>query len=261
MIKIVHFLRRHPSLSLEQFVAHSLDETGPRVAFHQSKLGMLRHVRTWRDISAQTIDDPARRARGGMEEPFDGLAETWWPSMEAATAALTSGPGQRIAAELLEDEHRFVDLANSPIWIATEHLQVGIRRDRTVARPKTGVMKLCLALRPLPRMSQQDAQTYWLTTHGPLVRSHAVARGMICYQQAHAVDSELGARLRRERGVAVDGYAGHAEAWFDRLDQRSGVEIDNAGSAALDDERNFIDWNRSNLFTGKEAVFVDRDWV
>lgn len=152
-------------------------------------------------------------------------------------------------------------MASSPFWLAHEYPQVSVFRERTVARPKTGIIKVHFSLRPLPRLTPAQVQHYWRTVHGPLVRSHAVARGMLCYQQVHRCDSTLIDEMRAARGTKAEDYIGHAEAWFDRLVTRAGPEATAAEAAALDDERQFIDWTRSSFLVGKELMFVERDWL
>ena len=60
-----------------------------------------------------------------MEAPYDGVAELWFESVDAIGSNLSNEAGRRAAAELLEDERRFIDLENSPLWIADEHRIVG----------------------------------------------------------------------------------------------------------------------------------------
>ena len=59
--------------------------------------------------------------RGRGPDPYDGVAELWFEDVDAIAAGLSNGAGRQAAAELLEDERRFIDLANSPLWIADEH--------------------------------------------------------------------------------------------------------------------------------------------
>ena len=122
-------------------------------------------------------------------------------------------------------------------------------------------MRLHFAFHQLPHLSVAEAQTYWLTRHGPLVRSHSAARGLIAYNQVHRFDTPLTAGFASARGVAIEPYIGHAESWFDRSIMQDGPERHAASAAAVADERNFIDWSRSTIFIGKELLFVDRDWA
>jgi hypothetical protein len=115
-------------------------------------------------------------------------------------------------------------------------------------------------LRPLAPLNEAGAQTYWLTNHGPLVRSHAPARGALAYNQVHRAPGLLTSEIAEIFGSPAGDYIGHAEAWFDRSNPRTGPEADAAKVAAITDERNFIDWSRSTFLAGKERVFIERDW-
>lgn len=65
------------------------------------------------------------RASRNAPEPYDGIAKIWFES-EAAMRAAGQNPGAAAAAvELLEDERKFIDLANSPLWFNRVHTIVG----------------------------------------------------------------------------------------------------------------------------------------
>jgi hypothetical protein len=65
------------------------------------------------------------RASRNAPEPYDGVAEIWFES-EAAMAAAGQNPGAAEAArDLLEDERKFIDLENSPLWFNRVHTIVG----------------------------------------------------------------------------------------------------------------------------------------
>jgi hypothetical protein len=53
------------------------------------------------------------------------VAELWWDSLEDLIAGYSSEPGQAAGVELLEDERRFIDLPNSPLWLGEENVVVG----------------------------------------------------------------------------------------------------------------------------------------
>ena len=63
--------------------------------------------------------------RGSAGRDFDGVAELWWDSLESLLAAVSTEAGQVAGRELLEDEARFIDLPNSPIFFADELEVVG----------------------------------------------------------------------------------------------------------------------------------------
>jgi hypothetical protein len=70
------------------------------------------------------LNEALRASRGGPE-PYDGVAELWFESAEAIARGLDNEAGRRAAAELLEDERRFIDLSRSPLWMADEHAIIG----------------------------------------------------------------------------------------------------------------------------------------
>ena len=117
MLKLVFCLRRLPTLSREQFQRYWWETHGPLVHRHAAALRIRRYVQT------HTLEDPvqdALRATRGGPEAYDGVAELWWDSREDLDAALADPAAQRAAAELLEDERRFIDLARSPLFVARE---------------------------------------------------------------------------------------------------------------------------------------------
>jgi EthD domain len=261
MIRLVHLLRRKAGTTLAEFSDYWRAEHGPLVASYQSRLGILRYTQTHRDPTTEEADAKASAARGGMEPSYDGVADFWWDSEATLVTSRATKAGNLADEALMVDEGRFVDQAESPFWFAHEYPQVSALHERAVARPKTGVVKQHFSVRPVAGLSVPEAQLHWRTIHGPLVRSYAVARGLICYQQVHRYESALLAEMRAARGTTVDVYMGHAEAWFDRLIPRGGPELAEAMSAAVAEERKFIDWQRSTRLTGKELIFVERNWL
>ena len=255
MIRLVFLLRRRAGLSLDDLHERWRADHGPLVASHQSRLGILRYTQSHR------LDAPINAAMvrgwGGLEEPYDGVAELWWESEAALGAASATEAGRRAGAELLADEAAFIDLPASPLWLAHEYPQINPVSE-PVARPHSRLVKLHFPLRHLPTLSFDDAQRYWRIQHGPLIRSLGPALGMVRYMQVHRTDSPVEAALRESRGTAVDPYTGHAEAWFDPS-APTGAESAAAGGRAIEDERTFIDLPRSAIWVGKEHVFIDRE--
>jgi uncharacterized protein (TIGR02118 family) len=118
LLKIIFCLRRLPELSLEAFHRHWLEEHAPLVKRHAPTLGIVRYVQShtcWDPRLAAPID-----ARGSRIEPYDGVAELWWDSIEDVVRAGSTPEGRRAGRELLSDERRFIDLPNSPIFYARE---------------------------------------------------------------------------------------------------------------------------------------------
>jgi len=256
VIRLVFLLRRQPHLALDEFHARWRDDHGPLVASHQTRLGIARYTQSHR------LDDPLNdlmaAARGGTEPPYDGVAELWWESADALAAASGTAEGRRAGAELLADEAEFIDLPQSPLWLAYEYPQVNPLPEGTLARVKSPIVKLHYPLRHPAGMTLDEAQLYWRTSHGPLVRSMATAGGTIRYQQVHRFESPFEAALREARGTTVEPYTGHAEAWFDRTRRGSSPEAKEANRRAIEDEAHFIDFARSAIWIGKEHVLIDR---
>ena len=255
MIRLVFALRRKPELSLEEFQDYWLNKHAPLVASFATDLNILRYVQT------HTLDEPVneamQNARGNMEPSYDGVAELWWAS-EAELAGNSSDAARAAGKALLEDERTFIDLPNSPLWYAYEYPQINPSPENIVATVNSNIVKVFFPLRHQTQISEQDARHYWLTHHGPIVRSHGAATGTLCYRQVHRANSALDDSLQKARGTKVDSYLGHAEAWVDRAVSPRSNESKTANAAFIQDELNFIDMNRSTIFMGKEHSIIDK---
>ena len=130
-------------------------------------------------MQGHTIEDELREAmsrpRGQMEPPYDGVIEMWWENVETLERALATDSGKRAAAELLEAERDFVDLAASPLWLSHEYPQVNPTPENLVARERSSIVKMYSPLRSLTTLGDAEAQRYWSTQHGPLIRRQASA--------------------------------------------------------------------------------------
>ncbi|MFN0146314.1 MAG: EthD domain-containing protein [Dehalococcoidia bacterium] len=255
MIRLTFVLRRQPTMSRDEFQHYWRTVHGPLVASFATSLDILRYVQLHAVGSRPAGDGP----RGPMEEPYDGVAELWWRNRAALVAASGSATGRAAGAALLADEATFIDLPRSPLWLNHEYPQVNPVPENIVARERNAIVKLFYCLRPKPGMEEADAQFYWRTAHGPLIRSHAEAMRVLRYVQVHRQPDELEGALRAARGTAIDPYMGHAELWYDRSLQAAQTPEAAAGAkAAVEDEATFIDFSRSALFFGKEIVVIDR---
>ena len=197
MIRLVFLLRRKEGMSLEDFQNYWRHEHAPLVASHARHMNVLRYVQV------HALDDPMNdamaEARGGMEPRYDGVAELWWDSEESLGDALATADGARAMAELLEDEQRFIDLPNSPAYFNYEYPQVNPTPEDIVATPRSTVVKLYFPLRQPEGRDLAEAQLYWRTSHGPLIRSQAQALSMLRYMQVHRFETPLEAAIREPR--------------------------------------------------------------
>jgi len=113
MVKLTFALRRAKHLSREEFQRYWREQHAPLVEAHREALGIRRYVQL------HTLDLPANAAlRGSRGAPpeYDGVAELWFESGEIPATPEAA----RAGALLLEDERRFIDLENSPLWLSEE---------------------------------------------------------------------------------------------------------------------------------------------
>jgi len=117
------------------------------------------------------------------------------------------------------------------------------------------MIKLTFCLRRLPQLSRDEFQRYWHETHAPLVRSVADVLRIRGYVQLHTTTTALNDALRASRG-GPEEYDGVAELWWDSLEDLAAAmntpEGAAAGAALLEDEKRFIDLERSPLWLGQE---------
>ncbi|HEY3841634.1 MAG TPA: EthD domain-containing protein [Acidimicrobiales bacterium] len=118
MVKLMFCVRRRQDVNEEEFHRYWREEHGPLVVTRASVLGIRRYVQ------AHTVPGPVTRALAasrGTPEPFDGVAELWFDSVDALMSSVATPDGAAAGEELLVDERRFIDHARSPIFLAEEH--------------------------------------------------------------------------------------------------------------------------------------------
>lgn len=127
------------------------------------------------------------------------------------------------------------------------------------ARPEASVVKLVFCLQRRNGSSREEFQRYWRGTHGPLVRRYAAALAIRRYVQVHTLDDFLNDRLALGRG-GPEPFDGVAELWWDDLEELRRAAATPAGREAnrllLEDERRFIDPERSPLWVAEEHTVV-----
>jgi uncharacterized protein (TIGR02118 family) len=123
MIKLLFCLRRIPALTREGFQDYWLNTHAPLV---QSVAPLLRIQRY---VQSHSFSDPRLApvvaARGAAIAPYDGVAELWWKDIDDIVAAGATPESRAAGRRLLEDERRFIDLANSPLFFVHEHEIIG----------------------------------------------------------------------------------------------------------------------------------------
>jgi uncharacterized protein (TIGR02118 family) len=119
MIKLTFCLRRKADVSAEEFYRYWKDEHGPLVRDRAEVLGLRKYQQV------HTLDEPElhaalQRRNGGAPAPFDGIAEVWVDDVETFRGGGGTPEARQAAKDLIEDEARFIDLPNSPMWLAEE---------------------------------------------------------------------------------------------------------------------------------------------
>ncbi len=117
MIKLVFCVRRRPELSFDEFRRTWLDSHGPLVRRLRAQLPQMQRYVQSHLIPGAASD--ALRASRGTAEPFDGITEVWFETLESlgGDAAAAADAGR----QLLLDESRFIDFARSAVFLTEEH--------------------------------------------------------------------------------------------------------------------------------------------
>ena len=118
MVKLVYCVRKRSDLGDEEFHDYWLNQHGPLVAKLAPGLKLRRYVQS--HIIPAELHDIIKATRG-LRDPYDGLAELWWDSLDAFIDAYSSPEGLDADAALREDEAKFIDFADSCIFFSEEH--------------------------------------------------------------------------------------------------------------------------------------------
>ena len=132
-------------MSREEFQQYWREVHGPLVAKHATDLNIHRYVQV------HTLDDPINdqlsQFRSGMEPAYDGAAQLWWTTREELVSASGTEAGRAASRELLEDEARFIDLPQSPLWLCHEYPQVNPTPEVIEAREDNDMLNVFYCVR------------------------------------------------------------------------------------------------------------------
>jgi uncharacterized protein (TIGR02118 family) len=101
MIKLVYCIRRHPDKTPEEFHRYWLETHGPLVRSVADDIGAVRYVQS--HIAEPELNGLLAASRGSGE-PYDGVTEVWWNSVEEMAASMSTPAGQEAQRRLVEDE-------------------------------------------------------------------------------------------------------------------------------------------------------------
>ena len=119
MIKMVYIVRRRENIPADEFYKYWLESHGPLVRSFAEALRAKKY------IQSHTIDTPLNAGlvkRRGMTAHFDGITEAWWDSIEDLSAAVATPEGHHASQALIDDEAKFIDLAESTVFLTEERV-------------------------------------------------------------------------------------------------------------------------------------------
>jgi EthD domain len=117
-IKLTFCLRKRPDWTEADFHDYWLNSHGPLVRSFEDALGTWKYSQLHRQTSEM---GEALAAVRGAPQAFDGIAEMWWRSRKEMEIASLSSAGREAGRILLEDEKKFIDLSQSPVWLNEVH--------------------------------------------------------------------------------------------------------------------------------------------
>ncbi|WP_254621170.1 EthD domain-containing protein [Sphingomonas sp. CL5.1] len=119
---MIFCLRRRADLTRAEFQTYWRERHAPLVREVAPLLRMRRYVQS------HSFDDPRIAgpvaARDAIVEPYDGVAELYWDSIEDILAVGDSKEARDAGRHLLADERAFIDLANSPLFWVRENIVI-----------------------------------------------------------------------------------------------------------------------------------------
>jgi uncharacterized protein (TIGR02118 family) len=121
------------------------------------------------------------------------------------------------------------------------------------------MIKLVYCIRRRAGLAPEAFRAHWLERHAPLVKRHAAALRAKRYVQSHTGHADANAGLVASRD-ASEPYDGITEVWWESVADLQAALASPEGQAAarelLEDERRFIDLERSTLFvTDEHEIF------
>jgi uncharacterized protein (TIGR02118 family) len=115
MIKLVYCMRKRADISSEAFYKYWSEQHAPLVR------SLAEATQAKKYVQSHTIEpefnDALVRLRS-VAEPYDGVAEVWFESIES----FHSPDAREARKRLIEDEAEFIDFSRSSMFITEEHL-------------------------------------------------------------------------------------------------------------------------------------------
>jgi uncharacterized protein (TIGR02118 family) len=123
MLKIILCLKRKPEMTRAEFHRYWKEDHAKVVREVAGPLGMRRNVHN-RTFST-ALDARIREGRGADPSDYDGVAESWFDSLDALVRAVSTDAGRAAARRLAQDEARFIDFSGTRMFFVEEECIVG----------------------------------------------------------------------------------------------------------------------------------------
>lgn len=111
----------------------------------------------------------------------------------------------------------------------------------------------------LPGISRKMCQRYWKDVHAPLVKKHAELLGITGYSQWHTIGNPVTIWFMRRVRKTMAPFDGAAMYWVDRDKMEAALKTEEGKKAMdelIEDERSFIDFQRSSIMLTREYQLV-----
>lgn len=211
---------------------------------------------TWLLSRKLGVELPARSRDGALQsdERWDVADELWYPSRNDLVAALTSPRGREAARRLIEARDGWV---RRTAIVAAEELVTA-----APAPAPSRVIRTMLCLRRVDRMTREQMQSHWTTSHRELVRRLGADLKYLGYDQLVTRNGpDLAAVVEALGGsdsVEYDGIAGLTfPSQWELFKGLFSLRAQRADLTLVGDEITFIDGSRSSLvFGARDEIYL-----
>ena len=230
MIKLTFALVRLPGLSREDFQDYWFNRHGPLVASVSEVLGIRRYVQM--HSLPDAVSEPLRASRGAPE-PYDGVAQLWYDSLEDM---LTEHDVAKTpyAAPAVKDHNLFIDDDRSVACFTDEH---------PIVEPGGAVPYVLIGcLRRGSGIEPAEFQRAWLSQANIVRQAHAqgLIEGLV---QNHAHIGNTG--NIEGIGSAEEPWDGIETTYFNSIAGFKTFAASEIAQKWFEAEKTFIDHERS----------------
>lgn len=118
MVKVVYCIRKKSDVSAEEFYRR-WSSLGPVVKKFAKAMKAVRYVQS--HTMAPEVN-AGFRSFWDAKEPYDGVSEVWYNSLEEMLEAFDSDEMKEAGQAFHEEEKKFIDFSESSIFVTEEHV-------------------------------------------------------------------------------------------------------------------------------------------